>query len=190
MPEASPKKSIFRDKSIQRYIQNREKSVLPRVVAPPVFAFCWLVLALLVVAGVVIWSGRVPFYITGPGVVLDVSLATNQSGQATAIIFLPASEASHIHSGLPVQVQIGQSGPLLNRTINGVGSHLLSPDQILQQYRLAVAQPSCVVVVALGPNISGSLYAGSFIQGRVQIGSQSLLSLFPGLNELNLQWHF
>jgi hypothetical protein len=184
MPEASPKNSIFRSKAVQRYIQNREKSVLPRVVVPPVFALCWLVLTLLVVAGIVIWSGRVPFYTSGAGVVLDASTGINQGDEATALIFLPASEAPQLHTGLPVQVQIGQSGPLLNRTINGVGRSVLSPAQVLQQYQLEVAQPSCVVAVTLGSGIQGSTYAGSFVQARIQIGSQSLLSLFPVLNRL------
>lgn len=180
--------TIFRDKAVQKYIRNREKSVLPRVVTPPVFIFCWLILTLLIAAGIAVWLGQVPLYITGVGIVLDQNLSTHQTGTTVAVIFLPASDASHLRTGLPIQLQIGQSGPVLHTAIDTVNQTLLSPEQVRQQYEFQVAGPSFVAVTSLGSTIPQHLYAGSLVQAQIQIGSESLLSLFPVLNGLlNIQ---
>lgn len=44
-------RSIFRSEARQRYIQNQEKVVLPRLVSPQVFVYLWLLALLLTVAG-------------------------------------------------------------------------------------------------------------------------------------------
>ncbi len=184
MATATPKIQIFRSKTLQKYMQNREKSVLPRVVAPPIFAFSWIVLTLLIAAGIATWLGEVPSYITASGIVLDTNSAASQGDGATAALLLPASDSSYIRPGLPVQLQIGQAGPQVHRTINSVSQNLLSPVEVHQQYGFEVADPSLVVTVGLGSTISEHLYSGSPIQAQVQIGSQSLLALFPGVNSL------
>ncbi len=184
MATTNPKRSIFRSKTVQKYTQNREKSVLPRVVAPPVFAICWIILTLLVVAGIVAWMGKVPLYITGAGVVLARGASSSQDDEISAIIPLPISAASHLQKGLLVQVQVGQAGPLLTRTINDISSTVLSPDEVQQKYSLRVSDPSILLIVKLGTTISMGIYAGSPVQVQVQTGSQSLLALFPVFNTL------
>lgn len=184
MTPTGPKRSIFRSKTIQAYIQNREKSVLPRLIAPPVFALCWAILILLIFAGIVIWNGKMPVYITGSGVISGSSVLPQQSDEATAIVLFPLSNVSRLQKGLPVQVQLGQSGLVLNGHVITVSQQPLSPDQIQQQYRFEVAGPSIVVTAGLGHAISASLYAGSHVQAQLQVGSQSLLSLFPVINSL------
>ena len=181
---ANSKRSIFRSKTVQKYTQNREKSVLPRVVAPPVFVLCWIILTFLVVAGIVAWMGKVPLYTTGMGIILAQSTSSNQDNEATAIIPLPVSTASHLRAGLPIQVQVGQTGPLLTRTIDSIDSTVLSPDEVQQKYALRVSDPSNLLLVKLGTSISSSTYAGSIVQVQIQTDSQSLLSLFPVFNVL------
>jgi hypothetical protein len=175
MAKDLPKSSIFRSKVVQKYMQNREKSVLPRVIAPPVFMFCWVVLILLIVAGVTVWSGRVPVYLTGSGIVLDST--SHQSDTVTAVVLLPPGDVSRLRRGLSVRIQIGQDGPALNRTIDAISQQPLSPVQVHQLYGLEVAGPSSVITVGLGPTIEGYLYAGSLVRAQVQVGTQSLLSL-------------
>lgn len=184
MPTPASKNSIFRSKSVQKYLQNREKSILPRIVAPPVFILCWIILTLLIAAGIVIWMGQVPLYVTGQGIILNQQASAHQGDEATAAVLLPASDISHLRIGLPVKLQIGQTGPLLNRTIDAIGQDLLSPSEIRQQYGFSVIEPSFLVTVGLGSTVPGGLYAGSLVQAQIQIGSQSLLSLFPVLNSL------
>ena len=44
-------RSIFRAEALQRYRENQEKVVLPRLVSPRVFAYLWIVALLLLLAG-------------------------------------------------------------------------------------------------------------------------------------------
>ena len=180
----TPKLPIFRSKTLQKYMQNREKSVLPRIVAPPVFAFSWIVLTLLIAAGIAAWLGQVPSYITGSGIILNTSSIAKQGDGATAAILLPANAISYIRPGLPVQIQVGQAGPQLHRIIDRVSQNLLSPGAVRQKYGFEVTDPSLVATVELGPTVSRYLYIGSPIQAQIQIGSQSLLTLFPGVDGL------
>lgn len=186
MATANPKNknSIFRSKTIQKYTQNRERSVLPRVVAPPVFAIFWLILTLLLVAGAVIWIGKVPIYITEQGTVLGQSASASQDSEAIAVIPMPISAASQLRIGLPVQVRIGQTGPLLHCTISSIDRTTVNPDEIQQKYGIKVTDPSFLLAVKLGATISEHTYAGSLVQVQIQTGSQSVLALFPVFDSL------
>jgi hypothetical protein len=185
MATAAPKGSIFRSKALQKYVQSREKNVLPRLVAPPVFAFFWVILALFTAAGLVAWLGQVPLYVTGSGLVLDRSATAAQGKEeAVAVILLPATSFVHLRAGMPVQVQVGSDGSPIPCTIDSVESRILSPSEVHQRYMLVVPEPSFVAIVGLGPGISSHLYAGSPVQAQIQIGSERLLSLFPLFNTL------
>ena len=70
---SAQKASIFRQKAIQKYRESREKTVLPRFIAPPVFFLFWILLMLFFGAGLLVWFGQVPAYVTGSGVVLDTT---------------------------------------------------------------------------------------------------------------------
>jgi hypothetical protein len=185
MTTTTSQRSIFRDSALQKYVQGREKSVLPRFVAPPVFAFCWLILAALTGAGGVAWLGQVPLYATGSGVILDTRPATTQGNdEAVAVILLPAPLQKQLRTGSPVQLQIGPRGPSLMRTIDTIDPGLLSPSEVRQRYRLEVLEPSFLATSRLGPALSSRLYAGSRVQAQVQVGSERLLALFPLFNTL------
>jgi len=127
MASTTPKTQIFRSKTLQKYMQNREKGVLPHIVAPPIFVFSWIVLTLLIAGGIAVWLGEVPSYITGSGIVLGTNSTATQANGAIAALLLPASAGASIRPGLPVQLQIGQAGPQLHRTINSISKNLLSP---------------------------------------------------------------
>jgi hypothetical protein len=47
-------RSIFRTEARQRYIQNQEKVVLPRLVSAQVFVYLWILAMLFMVAGSII----------------------------------------------------------------------------------------------------------------------------------------
>jgi hypothetical protein len=179
------KRSIFRDRALQKYTQGREKSVLPRIVAPPVFVLCWILLMVLMAAGLVAWQGQIPLYISGSGVILTNAILPSQgSDEALAVVILPASEFGHIHSGLSVQIHIGQSGPELTHTVDYVNPGILSPSEVRQRYALDATDPALVIITRLGPEISRRLYAGSAVQAQVLVGTQRLLSLFPLFSDL------
>ncbi len=185
MATGTSKGSIFRSRALQKYVQSREKSVLPRFVAPPVFALFWIILVALTGAGAVAWLGQIPLYATGSGLILDQSIATaHGNDEAVAVILLPATLYRQLRAGSPVQVQIGMAGPSLTRTIDTIDPAILSPSEIRQRYMLEVLEPSFIATVRLGPAISSRMYAGSIVHAQVQVGSQRLLSLFPLFNTL------
>src|SRR5436305_1225495 len=98
MATATPNRSIFRGQALQKYRQNQEKSVLPHLITPPTFLLFWIILVILMSAGIISWLGQIPLYVTGSGVVLDkTSLSHLSSDTATAVILLTASDASRVH---------------------------------------------------------------------------------------------
>jgi hypothetical protein len=182
-------RSIFRDEAIKSYMGRREKDVLPHLVAPPVFLFLWILLGLLLIAGLLAWSAQIPTYQTGGGLILERQ-PVSASGQreAVALIFLPATSAPKLRAGLPVQVQISSTGPALTSKIDKVEPGILSPSAARTRYTLDssvsqnLTEPVVAVSVRLGPGVPYQLYAGSEVSAQVQVGSRRVLSLFPGLD--------
>jgi hypothetical protein len=188
---AASKRTIFRHKALPHYEQSRNKAVLPRYVSPPVFVFLWVLLGLLAIAGVAAWLGRVPTYVAASGIILEPGSTTQQgSAEAVAVIFVPASPSLTLRPGLPVQLQIGSTGPQLATTIATVAPGVVSPSEARAQYALGgmaaavITQPSIVVTARLGTGISTQVYGGSIVNAQVQVGTQSVLSLLPGLGSL------
>lgn len=180
---SASKGAIFRKEAIEKYSQGRDKNVLPQFVLPPVFVFLWCLLALFVSAGITAWLGQIPIYTSGSGIVLDPSTSGNTAnGEMTAVIFIPYSSSLHLQVGQPVNMQIGQAGPQISTAIGAVESQILSPSEIRKQFSVTVTDPSIAVVVAIESHLS--LYSGSPVQAQVEVGSQRLLSLFPGLGSL------
>src|SRR6266567_899005 len=108
-------RSIFRSKAVDHYLQSREKTILPLFVAPPVFAFYWLLLGIFLLSGLVAWFGQVPLYASGSGLISIHSTSVNQDNeQAIALIFLPAVSSTRPQPGWPALVQVGLTGPQLN----------------------------------------------------------------------------
>ncbi len=48
---APTERSIFRAEALQRYRENQDKVVLPRLISPRVFGFLWILAILLLLAG-------------------------------------------------------------------------------------------------------------------------------------------
>ncbi len=177
--------SIFRHKAIQKYRESREKTVLPRFVAPPVFFLFWILLMLLYGAGLLVWFGQVPAYVTGSGVVLDTtSSLTSGNHEAVALLFFPFTSSVHLRPGEPVQLQLVSTGVQITSAITAVEPQILSPSEARKRYLLSITTPSRVVMVALGSQFSGSVYAGSPVQAQIEVGSRPFLSLFPGFDTL------
>jgi hypothetical protein len=171
----APKSPIFRGAVVQKYMQNREKSILLRVVAPSVFLLYWIILLLFIAAGIAVWSGQVPVYLGSSGIVLDAT--DHQQDDATAVILISPRNVARLRTGLPVHIQIGQDGPVLERTIGTISQQPLSPTQLHQLYGLETSEPSFVVTIGLGPTLTKHLYAGSLVQAQIQTGTQSLFPI-------------
>jgi hypothetical protein len=189
---AVSKRAIFRGKALQHYAASRQKEVLPRLVSPPVFVFFWVLLALLLVAGVTAWLTRVPTYVVASGLVLDQGTVQGQSssGNAVAVVFFPTSRAMRIQPGQPILLQIGPTGTQLHFKVDHVEPGIISPSDARQRYGLdsatsqIITGPSVVVTIGLGQAFPVRQYAGSTVNAQLQVGSQRVLSLLPGLGGL------
>lgn len=183
-----PNKSLYRQSALQHYAQQREKDVLPQFVSPPVFLLLWILLLLLLAAIVVAWLEQVPIYANAGGIVVNPSASTTTAAQA--VIFVPAIESSHLHSGMPVTITLLSTGQGINTTITSVGTATMSPSDAQKQYQLGqnmtsvVPGPSVTVQVNLGTAVPAKTYAGSLLSARIEVGTQRLLSLLPGIGGL------
>jgi hypothetical protein len=178
-------RAIFRSKAVQHYLQSREKTILPLFVAPPIFAFYWLLLGIFLMSGLIAWFGQIPLYASGSGLISVQSPSVNQDNeQAIALIFLPASSSLRPQSGWSALVQVGLTGPQLNGTIDTIKPGVLSPSEVQKQYSFKVLTSVIVVSVKLGVQVASNLYTGSSVSAQIQVGSQRLLALFPVLNVL------
>ena len=183
--------SIFRDQALKSYIERREKDVLPQLVTPPVFLFLWMLLGLLITAGFLARSAQVPVNQEGTGINIDQPKPTS-TGQreAVAVFFIPSDNTPKVRARLPIQVQVGTTGPQFTGTIGAVEPAVISPDEARQRFALdnaalqVVSGPSVAVTVPLGHAFPAQTFAGSVVHAQVQVGTQRLLSLLPGLGPL------
>jgi len=180
--------TIFRQSALTAYKRGREKDVVPRLISWPIIACLWLLLGVLLAAGFLAWDVQVPTYVDGPGIILAPGdMPQPEYGETLGLMFLSPDQAVHMRAGLPVDVQIGSAGVHVQGTIAKVEPGITSPDAARKRYRLdsagalLITQPSIVVIIRLGTTLPASDYAGSLLSAKVEIGSQRLLALLPGL---------
>ena len=179
MPDLS--RSIYRESALNHYLQGRERDVLPRLVSPPAFLLLWILLGLFLLCGLLAWSLPIPVYAAGTGMITRL----HSQNQASAVIFLPASQLPVLHAGELVQLTIGSTHLSEQHPVVSVEPDLLSPATASQRYGLSseftmlVQQPSVAVVVNLSATITPSLYEGTIVRAQILVGSQRLLSLLP-----------
>ncbi len=107
---------------------------------------------------------------------------------AMAILFLPPAQVKNLHIGTPVRLHVGSSDQQPNNRITSIEPGAMSPEALrslfhLENYPLFITQPVAVVMVKLDPAFA-TAHAGSTLTADVQVGSQSLISLLPGVGSL------
>ena len=178
-------RQIFRENAIKHYIQNREKDVVLRILPVPAAVFLWVLLGFLFMAGMFTWNERIPTYVSGSGIVQETS-----GGDTVAVVFLPSEEATALRSGMPVQIHVGTTGPQVQSTILEIEQGITSPETARKNYGLEgnssslVTEPTIVIVARLGATVPAHTYAGSSLTANVEVGSQRILSIIPGIGTL------
>jgi len=179
---------LFRSQALEHYAKSREKTILPRVVTPPVFLCGWLLLGLLLLATTLAWQTQAPIYAVAAGKLLK-NPAVNQQPVSglEALIFVPAMPAPLLHVGDAIALQVVLTGESFTGTIVTIEPGVITPDKARQRYALSgdlalvITHPSVVVHVALGPTLPADVTDGLSVSAQVQVGSQSVLSLLPTL---------
>lgn len=178
-----PEKTLFRQKAIMAYKRNMEKDVVLRFISWPIIMSLWLLLGVLFLAGLFVWYAQVPVYVNTSGILL----AQNQT--TVAVVFLSPDQSAHLHVGLPAGIQIGSASTQVQSTVVQVEPDIMSPEAIRQRFQLhgsnalLITQPARVAIIKPVTALSATVYAGSNVNARVEIGSQRLLSLLFGSNQ-------
>ncbi|SRR6266567_5369982 len=191
MLKSNHNQPIFRANALKHYMQSGEKTALPRFINLPTALLLWLLLALLLLEGALAWSNEIPMYISVQGIILraDQPYASAGHGDALALVFLAPGNMHTLHPGLPVRVHIGQAGPPVSSEIVQIEPGIISPFEACQRYQLGdncaqlVPQPSIAVLVRM-KGLSATTYAGSQLIAEIQVGSQRIITLIPGVGEL------
>ncbi len=200
---------IFRSNAIRHYMQREEKHTLPRFISPlvwseqvPTYATTQGIVVVQSAAqpsgkSASVTGGQIP--VTGKQIPATEKSAPTIGKQvpatekpilpiSIAVFFFPPAQAQNLHAGVPVRLHVGPSGPQFSSQIIGIEPGVMSPMALrslfhLENASLPITQPSAVVIVKLNPAFA-TMYAGSTLTADVQVGSQSLISLLPGVGHL------
>ncbi|GLV60313.1 hypothetical protein KDH_71330 [Dictyobacter sp. S3.2.2.5] len=178
------RRTFFRHEALEFYLQNKEQTILLRVVAPPVMLMLWLLaaLAVLAIGGACLY--RVPVYAAGVGVI-------TQPGDQ-ALVFLPlnsvrADQLRSLRAGSQVHWRLATADQgTLKAVVVRVEPSALVPEEIQRRYALddhaaqPIVSPSFVIQLRLEGDWRS--YAGSRVQAQVPIDTQSVISLLSGSN--------
>jgi len=185
--------SIFRERAIEKYIQRKEQHTILQLVSPRVSLFLW-VLVLLFFSGVVlIWSVQLPITVSGMGVVIQQNTATKPVKQETIVLLiLSPDQLPNLRVGQPVTITAGPANSSFTSSIERVETGVMNPTQVRTQFNLqgtlaqAITGPSAIATVQVAPGTQAMTYLGSQGQAQIQIGSESVLSLLPGFNQITM----
>src|SRR5579859_1332813 len=117
----------------------------------------------------------------------DATLQPRQP--VAAILFLPPEQRANLHTGGSATVDIDATGLHLAGTIEQIGNGLISPSDAHTRFQLngplaqVISVPSIMVTVQINTGSASSTYIGSMCHADIQTGTQSILSLVPGINQ-------
>jgi hypothetical protein len=177
---SEPGRRIFRASALEAYRRRTEKDIVPRIVPRPVIACLWLFLAMLLGAALLAWSVRIPTYVRAPGVV---------RGDRAAVIFIGVDDSARVRPGRPVSGRIGSSDTYMRGAVADVPTGTVGPDAVRERYGAQgaadlITQPAVPVTVRLADALPAQSYAGSRVAAQVEVGSQRLLGLLPGIGRV------
>jgi hypothetical protein len=188
------RRSIFREDAVRRYLEGREKSILPRLVSPRTFIYLWFLLGLLVMSSIIAWLTKVPVYASGTAVVVH---GKNKKGTPEGIVvaaFFPPQYLSNLRTTQKLFLNFDARGDvyeglrLRNHSIIAVEPKIISPDTIQKRFALnsqtiqQITGPSAIAIAQLEPipeNLSAAAYLGSIGHAKAEVGSQRIISLLP-----------
>ncbi|HEX7677277.1 MAG TPA: hypothetical protein VF713_04085 [Thermoanaerobaculia bacterium] len=189
-----PKRSIFRADVYKRYLEGKEKAVLPKLVSPPVFAVCWVLVGLLFIGAGLAWFARVPTFASGDAVIVHKQFElSNRTDDVVAVAFFPPETFPRLRVGERVFLRQEQSGERLERSIIAVPTRLSSPEAAIREFGLSdgaaqrITKPVAVAVIRFGPAPEGlpaEAYVGSVYRAEMQTGSRRVMSLLPTIGRL------
>lgn len=186
-------RSIFRVDAVRHYAASKEKAVLPRIVAPGTMIYLWILIGLLLCAGIITWNTQVPVYASGSAVIVTERDEKSPVAQDNTffLVSVPPEYLSRLHAGQRLFLRSGSTNVMASRPIVAVEPEISSPDALQRRFNLsagaasAITRPSAVAIASLEPPPSGlpvSTYTGSVYEADVEIGTRRAISFLPLVN--------
>lgn len=172
--------SIFRDKALKHYAQQKKRDILPNFSSVPVAIFLWMLLGSLCATGLVTWHTQVPVYLTATSVVLGAA-----EQDTVALAFLAPKISTRLHAGLTVHIQTGASGSQFSSTIAAAEPRATTLANAFKRARLPVGpashmqQAAIIILIKRSPAVD--LERGSVLVVQVTLGMCSLFSAISGI---------
>lgn len=180
--------SIFRQKALNAYLENRQKVILPRLATPRMFAYLWGMLGLLLLGGMLLAMARVPVYVQGTGLFVESLPPSQESSGLILVSLIPPQHQSALEAGQLIRAELGARRPLIAR-IASIEPVLRQPEALRErlglreEFPLAATRPVTVAIAKLEhvpEEIPPSSLAGSSSPIEVRVGSRRVLSFLPG----------
>jgi len=177
------KRLIFRSESWRRYMERQEATVFPRLVTPRSLAFLWLLLALVMAAGLTILSKEAPVY--SRGLAIAVMRGESASGEFVFAVLLSGAEPRDFHPGNAACVEVAKDRPPIKGSIIEVEKAQVGSSEAAARFGLradvcsTLRFPASVILVRLksdehdllGPDNRNVVY-----RAQVQRGTQRAIS--------------
>jgi hypothetical protein len=182
---------IFRSEALRRYTQERERSVLPRIVSPSIFIYLWILFGLLMTGGVIVWRTEVPVYASG-----QAAIVHGKDGGLLVATFLPPEDHSRLRVGQTMFLNF--QNKRLSTSIIAIEPETSSPEAVQKRFSLsagaalAVLQPATVAMAPLPVVPSGlpaSTYVGSVYPAEVAVGLRPVIAFLPLIGQLTGNTH-
>lgn len=176
---------FFRATALQRYLTQRERDILPRLVAPSIFLYCWLLSGILLGTLIMAWFIEVPILLEAPGIVEATPIQHSSQRLFTAIAFLSTPQSAPYLNPHHCRLRIGTI-TTLPCTLQHLSPQMLSPHTLFERFQFSInpsllpTQPTLIAEVTFVappdlPDVSASRVSIQF-----QTGTQRLISLLPG----------
>ena len=177
--------SVFRKRALHAYLENKQKTTLPRFTRPRAFIYFWGMLSLLLVGGGFIGSMRVPVYVEGTGLLIERRTGTTGQNELLLLSLVSPGRLRDMQVGQRVQAEFDGADRQLVARISSLGPGVQSPEAVREQFDLdgamagSVLQPVAVAVAKLEfvpEHIPPDSLPGSVFSIRVVVGSRRLFS--------------
>lgn len=177
-------RSIFRADAVKRYIEGKEKVVLPQWMAPRTLRYLWLLLGVLSMLVGLAWFTAVPVYASGLALIVDLPAERSANNEMALVAFLPPEKHNDLQVGQRIFVEL-EPGKRREQLVAVVEPKIISPDTAQEQFGLSAAalltQPAAMVMTSFeSPSaLPATTYIGSVYHVDIEIGSRRVVSLLP-----------
>jgi hypothetical protein len=193
MGEAS-QPSIFRAHALHCYQQGREKSVIPRHIAPKTFAYLWVLIFCLLALSLLSWLTWIPTYVPAVAIVVDGEhLSSSLNQDIVLAVLVEPARLKQIREGGSLTLLRQESSDRVVHHIIEVQEEIVSPEAmrhrlgLTPQFVLPISRPAAVAIATFEPPAEGlpaTAFLGSIYSVEVAVGSRRAITLVPIIGSL------